>query len=170
MLKFGHLIGLILLFTQAASFAGPAEDANAVVTQWAATFSSNDAEVLLKLYTSDAILLGTVSPVIADTAEARRAYFARLPGSGNKSVIGERRTVVLSDTAVLVTGFYDFTLIRDGKADESPARFSMLVVKRGNDWLIAHHHSSARPNLRNRPSRLRTHGLVGMQAGARLCS
>ncbi len=145
MAKFGPVVALILLLVPATAFAGPAEDANAVVTRWAATYSANDAEALLKLYTPDAIFLGTVSPIIGDTAEARRAYFTRLPGSGNKSAIGEHRTMVLSDTAVLVTGFYDFTLMRDGKAVESPARFSMLVVKRGNDWLIAHHHSSQKP-------------------------
>ncbi len=145
MANFGRFVGLVLLLAPAMAIAGPGEDADAVVTRWAATFSANDAEGLLKLYTPDAIFLGTTSPIIAETSEARRAYFARLPGSGNKSVIGDHRIMVLSDTAVLVTGFYNFTIMRDGKPVEGPARFSMLLVKRGNDWLIAHHHSSAKP-------------------------
>jgi hypothetical protein len=53
--------------------------------------------------------------------------------------------VVLSDSAVLGTGFYEFTLIQDGKPAPTPARFTMVLVKRGSDWLIAHHHSSQRP-------------------------
>jgi hypothetical protein len=53
--------------------------------------------------------------------------------------------VVLSDTAVLGTGFYEFTAMRDGKPVPSPSRFTMIVVKRGADWMIAHHHSSRRP-------------------------
>jgi uncharacterized protein (TIGR02246 family) len=125
--------------------AGPAEDANAVIDKWAATYSANDADAVVKLYTPDAVFLGTTSPTIADTPEARRAYFARLPGTGNKSVIGDRRTIVISDTAVLGTGFYDFTIMRDGKPIDSPSRFTMLIVKHGNEWLIAHHHSSSRP-------------------------
>jgi hypothetical protein len=44
--------------------------------------------------------------------------------------------VVLSDTAALGVGFYTFRM---------PARFSFVVVKRGDDWVIAHHHSSAIP-------------------------
>jgi uncharacterized protein (TIGR02246 family) len=127
------------------AFAGPAEDAEATVERWAATYSSNDPDAVTKMYTADAIFLGTVSPIIATTAETRAAYFARLRGSGNKCKIGERKTMVLSDSAVLVSGFYDFTLMREGKAVESFNRFSMVVVKRGNDWQIAHHHSSPRP-------------------------
>ena len=145
MKKLRYAAALTLLLMPAVARAGPAEDANAVVSKWAATYSANDTDAILKLYTADAIVLGTVSPTIADTAEARRAYFARLPGSGNKSVIGDHRTMVINDTVVLVTGFYDFTIVRDGKSTDLPTRFSMLVVKRGNDWLIAHHHSSQRP-------------------------
>jgi len=45
--------------------AGPAEDANAVVDRWSAAYSSNDPEIIAKSYWPDAILLGTVSPVIS---------------------------------------------------------------------------------------------------------
>lgn len=145
MVKSGFVGALLSLVLSVTAFAGPAEDANTVVTRWAATFTANDADAILKLYTPDAILLGTVSPIIADTAEARRAYFSRLPGSGNKSTIGEHRTIVLNENAVLVTGFYDFTIMQNSKPVDNTARFSMLVVKRGNEWLIAHHHSSQKP-------------------------
>ena len=123
----------------------PAEDANAVVNSWAAAFTANDAEAILKLYTPDAIVLGTVSPIIADGTAPIRGYFQALPGSDNSVAIGEHRTVLLNDGAVLVTGFYDFTIIRDSQPSTTPARFTMIVVKRDDDWLIAHHHSSLRP-------------------------
>jgi uncharacterized protein (TIGR02246 family) len=147
-MRCGLIVALLSLFISGSVLAGPAEDANAVVSRWAATFTANDADAILKLYTPDAILLGTVSPIIADTAEARRSYFSRLPGSGNKSAISEHRTMVLNDSAVLVTGFYNFTVMRNGKSVDNAARFSMLVVKRGNEWLIAHHHSSQKPQPR----------------------
>ena len=138
-------LAMFLLLSPALALAGAADEANALVDRWAATFTANDAEAIVKLYTNDAVLLGTVSPVIADNVAGTRAYFSRLPGSGNKSLIGDRRTIVINDTAVLVTGFYDFTIMQGGKLIDSPARFSMLLVKRGSEWLIAHHHSSARP-------------------------
>jgi uncharacterized protein (TIGR02246 family) len=128
------------------AFAGPAEEANTVLDDWAAAYSANDPDAVLKLYTQDAIFLGTISPIIATTPETRRAYFTRLPGSGNKTKFTERRTMVLSDTIVLTSGFYDFTIMRDGKPNQSPNRYSILLVKQSNgQWLIAHHHSSNRP-------------------------
>jgi len=124
--------------------ARPAEDADAVVNRWAAAFTANDADAILKLYTPDAIVLGTISSTIAEGTAPIRDYFNVLPGSGSSVVIGEHRTMVLSDGAVLVTGFYDFTTIRDGHPAPTPARFTIVVVKRDGEWLIAHHHSSRR--------------------------
>ncbi|HYU14379.1 MAG TPA: SgcJ/EcaC family oxidoreductase [Stellaceae bacterium] len=139
------LLFIVLVLAPVAAFAGASEDANAVVDRWSATYTANDAPALVKLYTPDAILLGTVSPIISEGSAPITAYFARLPGSGNKNAVVERRTMVLGPEAMLVTGFYDFTAIRDGNPVVTPARFSMVVVKRGDDWLIAHHHSSRRP-------------------------
>ena len=44
------------------ALAGPAEDASAAIDRWAAAFSANDANALVKLYTSDALLHGIASP------------------------------------------------------------------------------------------------------------
>jgi hypothetical protein len=73
-----------------------------------------------------------------------RKYFTdlKLPGSGNKNVIQERHTIPIDDNAVLVTGFYEFIRMQEGKPVPGPSRFTMLVTKRGGEWRIAHHHSS----------------------------
>ena len=46
--------------------------------------------------------------------EAIRKYFSLVKGSGNKNTIQERHTIVLDDNAVVVTGFYEFTRMKDG--------------------------------------------------------
>ena len=122
--------------------AGPAEDANAAVDRWSAAYSANDPDEIVKTYWPDAILLGTVSPVMSVGSEDIRTYFTPSKGSGNKNSIGERRTIVINENAVLVTGFYLFTRMVDGKPTPSPSRFTMLASKRGYEWRIAHHHSS----------------------------
>jgi uncharacterized protein (TIGR02246 family) len=126
------------------AIAGPTEDANAVVDLWSATYSANDTEKIALLYTSDGILLGTVSPIISVGTEAIQKYFTPLKGSGNKNTIQERHTIVLDDAAVLVTGFYEFVSLVDGKPTPRPSRFTMLLTKREGQWRIAHHHSSPR--------------------------
>jgi hypothetical protein len=65
-----------------------------------------------------------------------------IKGTGNKNAIGERHTIVICDNAVLVTGFYEFTRMTEGKPVPAPSRFTMLITKRGGEWHIAHHHSS----------------------------
>ncbi len=143
MRKFAQFLFVALLVQiPLTATAGPAEDANGVVDRWSAAYSANDSEVVVQNYWPDAILLGTVSPVMSEGAEAIRTYFSPLKGSGNKNTIGERRTIVLGDNAVVVAGFYEFTRIQEGKPVPAPSRFTMLIVKRGGEWHIAHHHSS----------------------------
>ncbi|MCW2239463.1 SgcJ/EcaC family oxidoreductase [Azospirillum canadense] len=132
----------LLLMTPAVAVVGPAEEANALVDRWSAAYNSNDPDAVVQLYAPDAILLGTVSPVISKGSEEIRKYFSMIKGSGNKNIIGERYTIPVSEAAVVVTGFYDFTRMKDGQAMPSPSRFTMLLTKRDGEWRIAHHHSS----------------------------
>lgn len=131
-----------MLMLPAVAGADPAKEANAVIDRWSAAYSANDPDAVVKNYRPDAIVLGTVSPVLSQGTEAIRTYFSGLKGSRNKNVIGERRTLVLSENAVVVTGFYEYTRIKEGKPVPDPARFTMLVINYGDEWLIAHHHSS----------------------------
>jgi len=60
----------LMLMSPAVAVAGPAEDANAAVDRWSAAYNSNDPETIAKNYCPDAILLGTVSPVMSEGTEA----------------------------------------------------------------------------------------------------
>ena len=143
MTQFFRLVFVVaVLMLPAAALAGPAEDANAVIDRWSAAYTSNDPEAVAQLYWPDAILLGTVSPVISQGTEDILKYFSIVKGTGNKNTIQERHTIVVDDNAVVVTGFYEFTRMKDGQPSPSPSRFTMLITKRNNEWRIAHHHSS----------------------------
>jgi uncharacterized protein (TIGR02246 family) len=144
MIRLHRLLVMLLMVVCNAAFAGPAEDANAAIDRWSAAYTSNNPDAVVASYWPDAILLGTVSPVISVGADAIRKYFTdlKLQGSGNKNVIQERHTIVVDDNAVVVTGFYEFTRFKDGQPTPSPSRFTMLVTKRNGEWRIAHHHSS----------------------------
>src|SRR5262245_34726261 len=135
------IISLVVLTLPPIAIAGPGEEANAVINRWSAAYSANDPDAVAKTYRPDAILLGTFSPAISQGTDAIRAYFSDIKGSGAKNSIGERYTMVLNDNAVVVTGFYDFTRLKDREV-VSPSRFTMLLIKHAGEWLIAHHHSS----------------------------
>jgi len=136
------VLAILMVMSPTGGMAGPAEDANATVDRWSAAYSGNDPDTVARIYWPDAVLLGTVSPIMSEGREAIRTYFSPLKDSGNKNTIGERRTFVLSDNAVVVAGFYVFTRMVEGKPVPAPSRFTMLLTKRGDEWAIAHHHSS----------------------------
>jgi uncharacterized protein (TIGR02246 family) len=136
-----------LLMASTAAFAGPAEDASAVVDLWSATYSANDRDALVKIYTPDALLLGTTDKVATRGSEEIRNYFVALEKGGRRNTITEKNVIVLSDSAVVVAGFYDFSR-KEQNYEPRPSRYTMLVVKRDGKWMIAHHHSSPRAETR----------------------
>ena len=138
------LVLAVLTLTSVFATAGPADDAGAVVERWVTAFNSNDVDALVRLYAPDAILVGSTGLSLKEGSEAIRGYFARLAKSGDKVVIGDRKIIVLDDNVSYATGFYEFSAVRNGEVRKSWAGFSMVLVKHGNDWLIAHHHSSQR--------------------------
>jgi uncharacterized protein (TIGR02246 family) len=150
MTQFMRLIFIaLMLMSPAVALAGPAEDANAAVDRWSAAYSANEPETIANNYWPDAILLGTVSPVMSEGTQSIIKYFTPSKGSGNKNEINERRTITINENAVVVTGFYTFTRMVEGKAVPGPSRFTMLVTKRGNEWRLAHHHSSPHVQPKN---------------------
>src|SRR5262245_24408317 len=151
--RFGwFLIFAVLSLTPLKAVAGPMEDVGAVVDHWATAFNSNDVDALVNLYAPDAILVGTAGATLMEGSKAVRSYFARLAGSGDKVAIDNNKIIVLDDNVAYVTGFYTFSAVRGGEIRKSQAGFTMILSKRGNDWLIAHHHSSRR-SLPSSPTR-----------------
>ena len=135
------LVALFVVLESVTAMAGPEEEGAAAIDRWVAAYNANDLDALMKAYAPDAVLQGTSEPQInVGTAELRK-YFRNLPKGGSSNTIHERRMFVINDNTVLGVGTYSFK--------SGPARFSFLVVKRGNDWVIQHHHSSSIPKGRD---------------------
>ena len=107
--------------------------------------TNSDNVAVAKLYTTNAILHGTRSNNVTLGREAITKYFTVVVNTGNKVEFREQDLKVLNDKTILVVGFNDFMRNKDGQLTPEPARFTMVLVKQGSDWLIAHHHSSLRP-------------------------
>ena len=148
-------LALMLLMAGAAR-ADTAADAGAAVDRWAAAFNANDVDTLVEIYAADATLMGTSDAAVKQGRDAIRRYYSRLNRSGDQVSLGERKIIALSDDIVYVTGDYEFSAVRDGERQMAPARFTMVLVRHGRDWLITHHHSSRQ--LEMFPVRLRRAG------------
>ncbi len=138
---------LTVLFALAPgrAFSGPTEDASALFAKWKITFDANDNVAIGKLYAEDAILHGTRSGTLTIGREAITNYFEIVVGTGNKVQFIEHELRVVNPNTVLAVGFNDFLRNKHVTLTPEPARFTLLLVKQGDDWLIAHHHSSLRP-------------------------
>ena len=118
----------------------------AATQAWIDGMSSHDAQRVVALYDSEAVLWGTRSPTLRDTPATVRDYFnilGTVPPS-YKAVLGEQRIRIYGDIAIN-TGTYTFSEARDGKEIVRPARFSFVYRNRNGRWLIVDHHSSAVP-------------------------
>jgi uncharacterized protein (TIGR02246 family) len=140
------LVLLLNLVTPLVALAGPKDDVSAVTQAWIDGMNSHDAERVVALYDSEAVLWGTRSSTIRDTSATVRDYFKVLQTvpSSYKVVLDEQRIRIYGDIAIN-TGTYTFSEDRDGKPIARPARFSFVYRNRAGRWLIVDHHSSAVP-------------------------
>jgi len=122
--------------------ADPAADAATTLDRWAIAFNANDVDALVEIYAADATLIGTAGSAVMHGRDAIRRYYDRLRRSGDEVSIGDRKIVALTDDVAYVTGDYEFSAMRNGERHFAPARFTMVLVRHGLEWHIAHHHSS----------------------------
>jgi uncharacterized protein (TIGR02246 family) len=128
------------------AFAGPKEDVAAATAKWGETLGQNDPDRVVALYATDAVLWGTLSPTVRADRAALRDYFVTafkvLPNL--KVSFGEQLIRVYGTTAVN-TGYYTFSYVKEREQKTLPARYSLTLVKDGENWMIVDHHSSAMP-------------------------
>ena len=144
MQRLGQVLIALMILVPTVALAGPSEDVAAVVDHWAKAFNANAVNALAKLYAPDAVLIGPAGSTVVEGSDTIRKYYSRLENSGDKVKMDVRKAVVLDDNAAYVAGFDEFTAVRDGQTQTSSNGFTMVLVKRGNEWLIAHQHSSRR--------------------------
>jgi uncharacterized protein (TIGR02246 family) len=143
--RIGWALTVILLLGSVAS-AGPKEDVLAVTSEWGQALGEDDPDKVLPLYADDAVLWGTLSPMVRADRAALRDYFVTafrvLPGL--KVTFGDQLIRVYGNAAIN-TGYYTFFYSKHGEMKTLPARYSFTYIKDGDRWLIVDHHSSTMP-------------------------
>jgi uncharacterized protein (TIGR02246 family) len=130
-----------------AAIAGPKEDALQLLEKWAKAFTDSDVDAIVKLHAPDALFMGTQSQTVVVKTEGIRAYFenALLNNRPRSAKLTDYAAVVLSDTAVAVSGLDALTGVRDGKTFGTTGRVTFVVAKRGAEWQIVQFHRSPVP-------------------------
>jgi hypothetical protein len=116
----GLALSIVLLSFAPIASAGPKEDVAASTLAWAQALGENNSDKVWPLYSDDAVLWGTLSPMVRADRAALRDYFVTafkvLPGL--KVAFGDQLIRVYGDTAVN-TGYYTFSL-GQGWGDKDP--------------------------------------------------
>lgn len=134
----------VILTSPQLAMAGPGED---MLSKWEASFNAGNVDEIATLYAPDATLFGTLSPSLSSGIDAVKAYFtASAKRKTHVSIVGAPTVTKISDTAMVVSGLYEFSGTRpDGQSFAAPARFSFVIGESDGKWLIVHQHSSPRP-------------------------
>jgi uncharacterized protein (TIGR02246 family) len=137
---------LVLAVAAAAPLrADDRTDVEAATGKWLDAFNRKSSADIVALYAPDAVFFGTSSPLLRDTPQLVADYFKALPAQGDAVITMEEHRVQVFGRIAINTGFYTRTAMQDGKTVRSPARFTFVYEKRGREWLIVNHHSSALP-------------------------
>jgi uncharacterized protein (TIGR02246 family) len=109
---------------------------------WNAALRSGDPGQVTALYSSDALLLPTLSAEPRTTPEGIRNYFEGFLAGGPEGRI-EHRTIQLGCNEAMDAGTYSF---RFADGHRVQARYTFVYVFSDGRWQIQHHHSSLVPN------------------------
>ena len=138
---------VLLISLSSTATAGPKEEALQVVEKWTTAFTDSDIDGIVKLYATDAVMIGTGSKALIASPEGIRKYFEAVFRSGKYTpALGEHSVLQISDTTVVVTGFDTIVGVAADKPVNLAGRDTFVIAKRGADWQIVHFHRSATPN------------------------
>mmetsp|Transcript_5258 Transcript_5258/g.7683 ORF Transcript_5258/g.7683 Transcript_5258/m.7683 type:complete len:317 (-) Transcript_5258:91-1041(-) len=130
----------------AASSGAPAPIPDAEVRSlfslWNNALATLDPDEVAKRYSKAPCLLPTVSDVPRTDYDSIKAYFVDFLKKKPQGVILESY-VTSGPGWCMDDGIYEFTMGATG--DKVKARYSFVYAKEGDEWKIAHHHSSQMP-------------------------
>jgi len=140
------ILSLLLLGIAGTAGAGDKEDVAVAAKKWESAFAIDNPDAIVPLYDKEAVLWGTLSIKRRDDPAAIRDYFVGAYKALPKHTVafGDQLIRVYGNVAIN-TGYYTVSYVKDGKPQSLAARYSFVYIKRGKDWLIIDHHSSAVP-------------------------
>jgi len=115
--------------------------------EWAEAVATMQPDTVLKLYHPEAVLWGTLSPVMRSGYDEIREYFVTFLDKPALSCPRIEGKVRLYGDIAFYSGDYEFTWQLEGTLYRLPARFSWVYKKNGDRWMILEHHSSMFPEL-----------------------
>ena len=138
------LVLFISLLFLSSAYAGDKEDVQALVKNTAEAFNQHNFTTYWTYFTDDNTEFPyVVSPLRHDAA----AWKAFIEGTASLAYVNyheqDYEIQVYNGDAAVITGYYTFTWMeKGGQMNYQSGRATMVAVKEGGKWLIAHMHFS----------------------------
>ena len=114
--------------------------------KWFDSVSSGDIDLVLNLYSPDAVLLGTFSSDIKIGIDQIRDYFIDFLKRNPKPRLVSTNIQIIKNNYSVISGFYDFEIDNaTGKRETIHARYTFVFRVINGNWTIISHHSSVKP-------------------------
>jgi uncharacterized protein (TIGR02246 family) len=112
--------------------------------RWNMALQTGEAKAVAQLYWEDAVLLPTVSNVPRVNHAEIEDYFHHFLESKPYGTI-KSRNLKQGCNKLTDAGVYEFKVVKGGKSQVVPARYTFVYEFRNGEWKISHHHSSMMP-------------------------
>ncbi len=143
------LAPLVVPDARADEYCAPVDKSSitALFDGWNLSLATLDPDAVSQRYWNDAVLLPTVSNTPRTSPAMIRDYFVHFLEKHPRGRI-DSRTVQLGCNLAVDMGTYTFSVMSpSGSLGEVVARYTFVYSFRNGEWRIAHHHSSAMPEL-----------------------
>jgi uncharacterized protein (TIGR02246 family) len=145
-MRFFNLTAIILLFGLFASnaLAGDKEDVQTLINTTAETFNNHDFKTYFSYFVDD----NTEFPYVVSPLRHNAAMWkAFIEGTGSLAYVNyhgqDYQIQIYNGNSAVVTSYYTFTWMENGgQMNYQSGRATMVAVKQGGKWLIAHMHFS----------------------------
>ena len=118
------------------------EEVRSLFYLWNDALATGDSRIVAKRYSSDPILLPTVSDTPRTDYEGLKDYFDHFLTLQPQGEVLEGK-IKIGPGWAKDAGVYEFTMGASG--DKIKARYSYVYIYEDGEWKIAHHHSSMMP-------------------------
>jgi uncharacterized protein (TIGR02246 family) len=119
-------------------------DVENLFVAWNNALQTENPDRVVALYATDAVLLPTVENGPYTDHAAIRRYFVDFLKKKPSGAIDRPHNIRIGCNVAFDAGLYTFIYRKEGERPTA-ARYTYVYKYEGGGWLIAHHHSSVRP-------------------------
>jgi uncharacterized protein (TIGR02246 family) len=113
---------------------------------WITSVATLNPDEVVKHYSKDGVLWGTVSKIVRPGHELIHDYFVDFLKKKPVDCIVKKPQIRIYGDIAINSGYYTFVFDNNGNKVKAEARYSFVYQLQDDKWMILDHHSSFMPD------------------------